>query len=145
MMDLKGKRVENEVVCFKGKIVESIKKVCESFPIIDYVYDPSRFFFPRVFIPSSTTSNSQGRLSHGEAAVTLLVPDPTPAHASGKQIRYRRLTKRPRGAYVNEIRERGNISEEEAASGDDVVAPEFGAATANISLSTPRQQRAASS
>ncbi|KAL2334507.1 hypothetical protein Fmac_015720 [Flemingia macrophylla] len=28
--DLKGKKVESEVVCFKGKIVESVEKVCES-------------------------------------------------------------------------------------------------------------------
>ncbi|KAL2348111.1 hypothetical protein Fmac_002111 [Flemingia macrophylla] len=109
------------------------------------VFVDGRFFLPWVFIHSSTASNSQGRLSHGGAAAVLLVPGPTLAHSNGKQIRYRRLMKRPCGAYADEIREPGNISAEEAASGDDAATPEFGAATANISLSTPRQQRAASS
>ncbi|KAL2317049.1 hypothetical protein Fmac_030925 [Flemingia macrophylla] len=83
---------------------------------------------------SSTASQRQGRLSHGGAAAALVVPGPTPAHASAKEIRYRRVRKRPCGGYAGEIRDPGNRSAEEAASTYDPAAPEFGAAKAKISL-----------
>ncbi|KAL2328623.1 hypothetical protein Fmac_022050 [Flemingia macrophylla] len=84
---------------------------------------------------SSTASQRQGRLSHGGAAAVLVVPGPTPAHASGKEIRYRRVRIRPCGGYAGKIRDRGNRYAKEVASAYDAAAP---TTPPRLSLTPPR-------